>query len=46
LLEFVPEKLRTAEVCLEAVAEDSDTLEFVPDELKERIKAAMKESKE
>ena len=37
----VPEELRTAELCLEAVGLDSDALQYVPEELKDEIKAAV-----
>ena len=33
VLEYVPKRLKTAEVCLEAVRRDGRVLGFVPDEL-------------
>ena len=33
MLSFVPESLKTAELCLEAVKNNSDALQFVPENL-------------
>jgi len=39
VLRLVPEELRTMEICLAAVRQDPLALEFVPDELREDVKA-------
>jgi hypothetical protein len=39
----VPEELRTAEVCIEAVKHDGEALYYVPVALKEQGEAALEE---
>ena len=39
-LHFVPEYLKTEELCLAAVKQNSMALEYVPEELKEQVRKA------
>ena len=41
-LQDVPENLKTAELCFEAVKQDYRTLEIVPEALRDKVRAALK----
>ena len=41
-LAYVPENLKTAEICLVAVKQDGDAFEFVPEPLRDEARAMLK----
>ena len=41
-LEYVPENLKTADVCLEAVKQNGEVLQWVPEKLRDEVRAALK----